>query len=788
MAKAREKKAAAGPVEPAADPGTGACRPAAGGPSHPLILAALILTVFLPMLAGKNFLQFSRNPDLTAGIMEGSGQRYAFDLGHFERWKNNPWLCELEPAWFTVNLPQDLYVAREIRRGRFPLWDPYSGCGMPTIDGSQYKSFNPLKIPFYIYPGIWTWCLSLLLGLVLGAAGTYILLRRLGMGTASSAVGAAVFSLNPWVMERLALHDAAAYFFIPWCLLGLLQMDISSFKSLAIAALPFVFMAHAGHLEVCVLVTCAVSAFYLFEPRRGSAPLPGFKRGLPALATAGGMILIALCAMWLPLLKMRWQCFSYKDIEEGVPIIETAWRCLLYGSSDMYILPAIAALLTAAFVSGRFIKSAAGWVAAGILFLLPLPIVGHRFAELLYTSTGFVYFYFKPLFWAGLSILAACGAEAILSGSRRAAVASFTCGGLLLAACVGTQLAYPLQPNSGAGGSAIALVLVTCCTLLLLSGLLVKSLRLKQAALWIGLIPLVFPLPLVSLTWNSLKLLPVDVVEHIRQTRQSERVISLAGRPAFTVAPNWGQALGLRCAELNSPIMPNKFFQLFYSEEDSLALTFIMYKEFRPEIFRRLGATLMVVPNAQVPGGIPPDYRGAWASAYALPGSQGRLYFANSSKMRDPASGMVDQLRALEAGGQRGALIEAMGQPAPSQSLISQRAEGIARFSKDDIHEVRIEAESGTGGLLVLKDTWYPGWRARVDGREVPLYRVDGCFRGVEVPPGKHSICFSYSPLIVYLSGAISFLYTMFLLIVAILPRRGARSSNASSALGATYV
>ncbi len=34
-------------------------------------------------------------------------------------------------------------------------------------------------------------------------------------------------------------------------------------------------------------------------------------------------------------------------------------------------------------------------------------------------------------------------------------------------------------------------------------------------------------------------------------------------------------------------------------------------------------------------------------------------------------------------------------------------------------------------GLVVLSDVWFPGWKATVDGRDVPIERVDYLLRGV---------------------------------------------------------
>ncbi|HEY6000426.1 MAG TPA: YfhO family protein [bacterium] len=57
---------------------------------------------------------------------------------------------------------------------------------------------------------------------------------------------------------------------------------------------------------------------------------------------------------------------------------------------------------------------------------------------------------------------------------------------------------------------------------------------------------------------------------------------------------------------------------------------------------------------------------------------------------------------------------------------------------------VALTAELSTAGWLVLTDSWYPGWRAEVDGREVPIERADYAYRAVPLPAGRHAVVFRY--------------------------------------------
>jgi uncharacterized membrane protein YfhO len=59
---------------------------------------------------------------------------------------------------------------------------------------------------------------------------------------------------------------------------------------------------------------------------------------------------------------------------------------------------------------------------------------------------------------------------------------------------------------------------------------------------------------------------------------------------------------------------------------------------------------------------------------------------------------------------------------------------------------VVLEASSSGPGLAVLGDNWFPGWRAKVDGKEADVERVDYLFRGVRVGAGTHRIELTYRP------------------------------------------
>lgn len=61
-------------------------------------------------------------------------------------------------------------------------------------------------------------------------------------------------------------------------------------------------------------------------------------------------------------------------------------------------------------------------------------------------------------------------------------------------------------------------------------------------------------------------------------------------------------------------------------------------------------------------------------------------------------------------------------------------------------NKVSINVHAEKSSLLILTDSYYPGWQAHVDGKESMIYRADGLVRAVFVPAGSHTVEFSYLP------------------------------------------
>jgi hypothetical protein len=101
---------------------------------------------------------------------------------------------------------------------------------------------------------------------------------------------------------------------------------------------------------------------------------------------------------------------------------------------------------------------------------------------------------------------------------------------------------------------------------------------------------------------------------------------------------------------------------------------------------------------------------------------------------------------------------------------LPQGGEGRATIEPGgDPNRVAVHATAPAGGWLVLSDTWYPGWKADVDGQPAPILRADYLFRAVWLEPGDHLVTFSYQPASFVAGALISLLAWSGVIIAGIL-------------------
>ena len=114
------------------------------------------------------------------------------------------------------------------------------------------------------------------------------------------------------------------------------------------------------------------------------------------------------------------------------------------------------------------------------------------------------------------------------------------------------------------------------------------------------------------------------------------------------------------------------------------------------------------------------------------------------------------------------------GSPADTVSIVSQ-----------SYNDITVEYETESPGFLLLTDSYYPGWEAKIDGEEVPIYRADHIFRAVFVMSGRHTVTFRFAQPLFWLGVAIAGVTALGLVVIGVIcyvrKRRAVLSSPTTS-------
>ena len=85
---------------------------------------------------------------------------------------------------------------------------------------------------------------------------------------------------------------------------------------------------------------------------------------------------------------------------------------------------------------------------------------------------------------------------------------------------------------------------------------------------------------------------------------------------------------------------------------------------------------------------------------------------------------------------------------------------------------VDVAVETRGAALLVVSQTFFPGWRAAVDGVSAPVERADYVLMAVAIPSGAHRVTLRYRPLAALAGGALSLVGAAAALALVCAPRR----------------
>jgi hypothetical protein len=123
-----------------------------------------------------------------------------------------------------------------------------------------------------------------------------------------------------------------------------------------------------------------------------------------------------------------------------------------------------------------------------------------------------------------------------------------------------------------------------------------------------------------------------------------------------------------------------------------------------------------------------------------------RAWLVKDHKVMD-SNAILSRMTSKDFRPDREALLE---EELPHPIPLPQKGKGTAKrveFISETNNRLVLQATAEEDSLLVLSDTYYPGWKAFVDGKKTEIFRANYTFRAIPLSAGTHRVEFVYDPL-----------------------------------------
>jgi hypothetical protein len=690
-------------------------------------------------------------------------------------------------------------VGEALRHGRLPLWNPYCATGMPLLADLTHGVLHPLSVAVaFLVPSdgldplVGAWIAS-------AALGAAALARALGASSAASLVAALAYGTSGWTLSMTSnLVGLAGAGSAPWVAAGLLVAARGGALAWAAGAAGVAAGALAGDVQALTVSTG------LGLVLAGTAEGPRGAARAAASAVNGALLAaIQLVPSWsflqhtdriLPLPafeKEQWDLAPWRLVELVSPGFFTvpsdgmgpAPVYLALGHPTLYTLPlaesvflGIAVLVAAAAGAGASRQGRAllasglviGWLATGrhagaraLQDLVPIAS-GWRYGEKYLT-----------VFVLIAAALAALGTDRMLSSPGSAARWARVSGAAALLALVawaavrwggGAVVPAPAEAAAVAAAHLRGGLLHAVGGAAALTACLWAAVRGRPRLAGAGLVAVV---GLSGWAASGFALRPGSPEARfadpppLHADLPAARVFVHANGPGRPGPAGWG-AIDQRNFEIATSYSPNTNVRWRVDAFGvDAGLTPLRWRLLGDALGagtgrsgRRYAVTHVVAPTLPAQQQADPGLAAALEGArletvdprtgfgfWAVP-HRDWAGFPSDAIAVQGMDAALDEVVALERARRRTAVVELEGarrDPLPTTSGAILEAERAAEH-------VRIVADSDADGVLVVNEAFWPGWRAVVDGREVPIAAADGLVRAVLWPRGRHTLEMTYDP------------------------------------------
>lgn len=166
-----------------------------------------------------------------------------------------------------INIPSKVFLAGELRQGRFPINNPYIFSGTPFFADINLSVLHPLNLLYLVLPPFRALTVGILVLFLVGMAGMYFLGRTLTLRRFSCVLGAVVFGFNGSLVvyaNNIPMLQVAVL--VPWVLATWIRyLGLPTGKQLVVFVLASSFQIISGHPQLTFYTWLMLIAYAIFE-------------------------------------------------------------------------------------------------------------------------------------------------------------------------------------------------------------------------------------------------------------------------------------------------------------------------------------------------------------------------------------------------------------------------------------------------------------------------------------------------------------------------------------------
>ncbi len=701
--------------------------------------------------------------------------------------------------------PWRQFAFAELRAGHLPVWNPYLGAGAPLLANYQTAVFYPPNWLFLVLPGPQAMSWGAVLHVFWAGLGMWLFAGALGLTSFGRGMSTLAYALSGYMIARLGSFPTAdAVAWMPW-VIWLVHRTVTRRDRRAAGwlALAFGLQLLAGHAQTTWYSTLGAGLYAVWQVIWGMREPPRVRAGALLLAGAGMLLGVAIAATQLvPTAEyvQQSQRSGGLDYETLTNFSYHPVRLLTLLSPGFFGTPADGSYLT----RGTYFEDAAYTGFIPFVSALAAVIGWLRKRKSLDKSPAFA----SVPFWALLALVAllvATGRHGPFFRPLYDTVPTFdtfrdpvrwlilTVFSLSVLAGIGVQqwgrgrwVVFWSRLAAAGGG---AMVVMTVAALHVASfdseNLRVLSWGMAVLGCWItgaALLTLaqpVEPSPVSPVLWRTAVLLFVALdlgwmASGLNPTvptgffKIADQAPSSAGRiywyddyeyritfgsdaddeppiDGFFDVADYRQAVD-RWRAARASLLPNinmlDRVPSLNNNDPLLPAEHSRYLDLIETLGADAGSLLRAAGVTRAFGITPEGWQGE--NPAVAPGADSVTLAwlvpqtvwldgdpAMESALRDPG---WDPLRVVFLAGSRDDQNEPAAVPVTGSVTVLQ----------DDPTTRRYRVISDGPAYLVISQSWYPGWTARLNGHATALYRANLAFQAVAIPPGESEVTLQY--------------------------------------------